>query len=290
MINDLKQKISQELDYVNCNQVASFSGYSIKQLNRIFSLHTDLNLGKYIQYRRLAQALWELHFTDISIIQIAQNNGFNTQESFTRAFKSAFHITPYKFRDTKRLHSFDVEGLLNEIIEEASHENAKNHPHKLPEPNVKLMNKPQSFWYSYCQNEKNLFPHDFYTRCQKDGLLKVIQQVSNSKHLTGAYLTHIYIGQKFSSLTLGFECENDIRGIHDEGFKKYICPASQYLLVNVPPYMNYELGSHVLAVWNVFSNFDYNAHQLKRDLDHAPIFEMDSPTNGYTLYFPVTIK
>jgi hypothetical protein len=60
-------------------------------------------------------------------------------------------------------------------------------------------------------------------------------------------------------------------------------------MVNVPPYMNYELGGHIMAAWDVFSNFNYSKYNLKRDLDNAPIFELDSAVNGYTLYFPVTI-
>lgn len=289
MVNNAKDKIRKELDSVNCNKVALYSGYSVKQTNRIFSAQTDMNLGEYIRYRRMAQALWDLRYTDMSIIHIAQNNGFETQESFTRAFKSAFNITPFKFREYRRLESNEIDKALNEVIEEASHENARNRKQELPEPTVQLIYKPRSLWYSIKRNTNNLFPHDFYTKCQKEGFFDIISKASNVTHLEGLYLTHIYKGQKFSSLTLGFEnaYRDDI--LNYDGFTVNICPQSEYLMINVPPYMNYELGGHVMAAWDVFSNFNYEKYKLKRALDNAPIFELDSVVNGYTLYFPVTI-
>lgn len=289
VIDSVKDKIRQELDSVNCNKVALYSSYSVKQINRIFSMQTDMNLGEYIRYKKLAQALWDLRYTEMSIIQIAQNNGFETQESFTRAFKATFNITPFKFREFRKLESSGIDKALNEVIEETSHENARSRKQELPEPSVNLIYKPQSIWYSLKRNIDDLFPHDFYIRCQKEGLIEKVKQVSNVMHLTGAYLTHIHKGQKFTSLTLGFEHELLVNMPHFDGFEETICPATNYLRVNVPPYLNYELGGHVMAAWDVLSNFDYSKLHLKRDLDNAPIFELDSVDFGYTLYFPVTL-
>jgi AraC-like DNA-binding protein len=289
VIDNMKDKIRKELDSVNCNKVALYSGYSVKQTNRIFSEQTDMNLGEYIRYRRMAQALWDLRYTDMSIIQIAQNNGFETQESFTRAFKSAFNITPFKFRENRSLACNEIDKALNEVIEEASHENARSQKQELPEPKVQLINKPRSLWYSIKQNTNNLFPHDFYTRCQKEGFFEIISKASNVAYLEGVYLTHIYKGQKFTSLTLGFEHAYQENIPNFDGFTVNICPRSEYLMVNVPPYMSYELGGHVMAAWDVLTSFNYAKHNIKRALDEAPIFELDSADNGYTLYFPVTI-
>jgi AraC-like DNA-binding protein len=287
-IDNMKDKILKELDCVNCNNVALDSGYSIKQTNRIFSAQTGMNLGEFIRYRKLAQAIWELRYTDMNIIQIAQNNGFETQESFTRAFKTEFHITPHKFREYQRLECNEIGKALNEVIEEASHDNARSRKQELPEPNVQLIYKPQSIWYSIKRNVNDLYPHNFYISCQKEGLFNVISQVNNSEHLEGVYLTHIYKKKLFTSLTLGFELEyrDDIPSF--DGFEVVICPPSKYLMVNVPPHMNYELGGHVLAAWNVLSSLNYSKYNLKRALNYAPIFELDSAVNGYTLFFPIT--
>lgn len=288
VIHSVKDKIRLELDNVNCYKAASCSGYSKKQISRIFSTQTDMKLGEYIRYRKMAQALWELRYTDMRILEIAQNNGFQTQESFTRAFKSVFCTTPYQFRENRSLEAHKINKALTEVIEEASHDNARGRKQELPEPDVQLINKPGSLWYSIKRNVNDLFPHDFYTRCQKEGLFELISQAGSKESLEGVYLTHIYKGEKFTSLTLGFEHEYQPSIPDFEGFEVNICPPSFYLMVNVPPYMSYELGGHVLAAWAVLSSFHYAEYHLKRTLDTAPIFELDSVDSGYTLYFPVT--
>ena len=87
VVENLKGKISKELDSINCNKVAAYSGYSVKQANRIFSAQTDINLGEYIRYRRMAQALWELRYTDMSINLILEDM-YNGNRINTRLFKA----------------------------------------------------------------------------------------------------------------------------------------------------------------------------------------------------------
>jgi AraC family transcriptional regulator len=52
----------------------------------------------YIRSRRFASALQRLASTNERVIEIALGSGFDTQESFTRAFKKAFGITPASYR------------------------------------------------------------------------------------------------------------------------------------------------------------------------------------------------
>lgn len=55
-------------------------------------------LKTYIRSRRLANALDKLLLTKEKIIDIAMEAGFESQESFTRAFKSSFNVTPNEYR------------------------------------------------------------------------------------------------------------------------------------------------------------------------------------------------
>jgi AraC family transcriptional regulator len=56
------------------------------------------SLKEYIRKRRLSEAAARLVTTQESLIQIAFDFQFGTQESFTRAFRSMFGITPGRFR------------------------------------------------------------------------------------------------------------------------------------------------------------------------------------------------
>ena len=288
IVDKTKELIKKELEQINCEMVAEYNHYSMKQMNRIFVSETEMSIGEFINYKKLAQAVMDLRYTNLPIIQIAQKNGFSSQESFTRALKKALHVTPYRFRTDHVWREDSLNEKLAEVIEETSHETARQMRVELPNPHVSFVHKPKSLWYSIAQNKKDLFPHDFYVRCKKDLIYERLHYLCNQNPIGGAYLTHIYKKQKFTSLTLGFSMDyTEAYLVYDE-LEVNIMPESDYLVVNVPPYNNYELGAHVLAAWNVFSEFDYNSYQLKRNLDYAPIYEWDSEMDGYTLFFPVS--
>lgn len=78
--------------------VARRAGMSRWHFQRIFKGLTGETLKAYIRARRFAYALDRLAESDERILEIALASGFDTQESFTRAFKSAFGVTPAGFR------------------------------------------------------------------------------------------------------------------------------------------------------------------------------------------------
>ncbi|UYO99245.1 helix-turn-helix transcriptional regulator [Oceanotoga sp. DSM 15011] len=66
--------------------------------HRIFNELTGETLKSYIRKRRLTEASKDLLNCNNSIIDIAFDYGFESQESFTRAFKKVFKVTPGKYR------------------------------------------------------------------------------------------------------------------------------------------------------------------------------------------------
>ncbi|MCL4151313.1 UNVERIFIED_CONTAM: hypothetical protein GTU68_037230 [Idotea baltica] len=65
---------------------------------RIFKAITGDTVKAYIRTRRFSVALEDLLATDRAIIDIAIDTGYESQESFTRAFKQNFSLTPGQFR------------------------------------------------------------------------------------------------------------------------------------------------------------------------------------------------
>ncbi|OBU13603.1 helix-turn-helix domain-containing protein [Morganella psychrotolerans] len=78
--------------------VAQRSGYSKWHLQRLFKTHTGMVLGKYIRSRRLSCAARALRITNSSILDISLKFRFDSQQTFWRAFKSQFKITPSDYR------------------------------------------------------------------------------------------------------------------------------------------------------------------------------------------------
>jgi AraC family transcriptional regulator len=100
------QQIQRGIDYIEANlehdiqsaDVARHAGVSHWHFQRIFKALTNETLKTYIRSRRFAQSLEKLASTDERVLDIALAAGFDTQESFTRAFKKAFSVTPAHYR------------------------------------------------------------------------------------------------------------------------------------------------------------------------------------------------
>lgn len=86
--------------------VARHAGISQWHFQKIFKALTSETLKSYIRSRRFAGALARLATTDARIIDVALEAGFETQESFTRAFRKAFGITPGAYRRLGSQHRF----------------------------------------------------------------------------------------------------------------------------------------------------------------------------------------
>ena len=105
MVTYLEQ-VQRGIDYIEenldsniaLNEVALAAGISQWHFQRIFKALTNETLKTYIRARRFANSLEKLMATNNRIIDIALSAGFESQESFTRAFKQAFNMTPNEYR------------------------------------------------------------------------------------------------------------------------------------------------------------------------------------------------
>lgn len=78
------------------SEVAHFSPF---HFHRQFSAYCGLPPGRYIQLMRLKRASYRLAFNPHEkVIDIALDAGFQHAESFSRAFKQLFEVTPSEFR------------------------------------------------------------------------------------------------------------------------------------------------------------------------------------------------
>ncbi len=90
-INYIEDNMLEELD---TEKVAGHVYVSNANFQRIFSLITGITIGDYIRFRRLSLAGKELTRTSEKVIDIALKYGYDTAESFTKAFVRFHGITP----------------------------------------------------------------------------------------------------------------------------------------------------------------------------------------------------
>ena len=75
-------------------------------LQRGFSLTTGLGLGEYVRSRRLYQAALDLRETDERVIDVALRYGYETPESFAKAFSRFHGATPTQAREGAPIRTF----------------------------------------------------------------------------------------------------------------------------------------------------------------------------------------
>lgn len=87
-------------DALSLDDLAAIAFFSPFHFHRIFTALTGESIQSYVRRLRLQRATRDLAFTDLSIIKISERAGYDTQQSFHRAFKELYHKTPKSFRNT----------------------------------------------------------------------------------------------------------------------------------------------------------------------------------------------
>jgi len=95
----IEDNLTHEIDFKEVAKIAFCSEYHFK---RMFSFLAGVSLSEYIRCRRLTLAAFELKDSDAKVIDVAIKYGYNSPDSFTRAFQNMHGITPSEARSTIR--------------------------------------------------------------------------------------------------------------------------------------------------------------------------------------------
>ena len=99
VVDEIDERIKHHDDEALTLQFLSKKlGYSEFHTTRRFKELSGMLLRDYIRLRRLAFALIEVRDTRACFLDIAVKYGFGSHEAFTRAFKTAYGITPKSYR------------------------------------------------------------------------------------------------------------------------------------------------------------------------------------------------
>jgi AraC family transcriptional regulator len=121
------EQVQRAVDYIEdhlngdltTEAIAKVAGFSKWHFQNVFSAAVGDSLKDYIRKRRLTAAAVALGMTDGRVIEIAFEAGFESQESFTRAFKSMFGKTPGECRkeDIKSIMSLNKPRITMEYLD-----------------------------------------------------------------------------------------------------------------------------------------------------------------------------
>jgi AraC family transcriptional regulator len=92
----IEENLTNEIDFKVVARLAHCSEYHFK---RMFSFLAGITLSEYIRRRRLSLAAFELHNSNVKVIDVAIKYGYNSPDSFTRAFLNLHGVTPSEARN-----------------------------------------------------------------------------------------------------------------------------------------------------------------------------------------------
>lgn len=171
-----EEHLTEALDYESVAKQACSSAFHFQ---RMFSMLCGFSLGDYIRMRRLTQAAEALLGTGDKVIDIALRYGYDTPESFTRAFTRFHGIAPTEARRGGTIKSFSrlsVKLILS---------GGSTMDYRIEKKDAfqvickkKLVNKPQG-------ETATADISAFWNECQKNGSIDAICKYGRFDHVNG---------------------------------------------------------------------------------------------------------
>ncbi len=102
-----KNLIDKAIEFIQKNpkenlslqSIADNAGFSLNYFDAIFRQHTGYSPVEYSRIYKFTRSALELRRTKKTVLDIALEFGYASPESFTRAFKSFYSITPSEYRE-----------------------------------------------------------------------------------------------------------------------------------------------------------------------------------------------
>ncbi|NLX64791.1 MAG: AraC family transcriptional regulator [Clostridiaceae bacterium] len=91
----IEEHLTEDIDFGEVSRIAQCSEYHFR---RMFSFLSGIGLSEYIRRRRLTLAALDLKNTNLRVIDVAVKYGYDSADSFSRAFYSMHGIIPSEAR------------------------------------------------------------------------------------------------------------------------------------------------------------------------------------------------
>lgn len=163
------------LENINYEDVAKHVYMSNYHFHRLFSMVAGITANKYIRNRRLSMAGQELIMSNKKVIDISMKYGYDSPESFAKAFSRFHGVSPIMAKTSGiQLKSF------NRLLIKIKLEGGMVMRYKIVEKeNFEVLAKVKSFRNESISEENNTEIPDFWKECRENGTFDVL-----TKHTT----------------------------------------------------------------------------------------------------------
>ena len=161
------------LEEINYEAVAGHVHTSSYEFHRAFSFLSGMTANTYIRNRRLSLAGREIVETDAKITDIALKYGYDTPESFTKAFTRFHGVAPrYAREESAKL------VLFNPLVIKLTVEGGKSMDYRIVQTKAqKFLALARSFKNEIINDAENHDIPDFWGECNANALLEPIRSL-----------------------------------------------------------------------------------------------------------------
>ena len=164
-INYMEEHICEDINYADVAKSVHMSSYNF---HRTFSFIVGMTANEYIRKRRLTLAAMELQTTDISVIDAAYKYGYESPESFSKAFSRFHGSTPKQAkRKGAKLHLFNP--LVIKIILEGGSIMDYRMEHRGSQQFIAMV---RAFPNEIINDDNDHSIPDFWTECSEKNLIE----------------------------------------------------------------------------------------------------------------------
>ena len=254
-IDYIEANLTEEVDY---EKVAAESFSSSYHFQRVFSILCGYTLGEYIRLRRLSLAGAELANGKEKVIDIALKYGYDSPDSFAKAFQKFHSITPSQARaDGSMLKSF------SRLSIKISLEGGRTMNYRIEEkPRIVLAGFKRHF--SGTPAERYDQEHEFYmqTRFNQYALKGLTRDLETTYNIMTDFDDDGYNYYIAGILTpFSFDDLEKELGEDAKRFEKIILPARKYLICETartqyPVNLQEELRKQAVNEWLPSSGYE----------------------------------
>jgi AraC family transcriptional regulator len=278
-IDYIETHLTEELDY---DKIATEAFSSSYHFQRIFSLLCGYTLGEYIRFRRLSVAGAELAGGKEKVIDIALKYGYDSPDSFGKAFHKFHGITPSQARiDGSTLKSF------SRLSIKISLEGGNTMNYKIEEKEAfYVLEKVETHSIENGQNLTSI--PAFWGRAVEDGTLTKLETLADDTYTFGICYNNPDKNAQTFDYSIAVKCGEAT--MTPDGFRKTKIPARTWVVfqcIGAMPNAIQDMWKKIVSEF--FPTSEYQP-TYEMDIEAYTQGDMDAPDYRSEIWVPIVKK
>lgn len=249
-IDVMEKRMSLSL---NIDEIAKSAYSSSFHFQRMFNMLTGMTVAQYVRNRIFTLAAQELATTSIKVVDVAMKYGYDSPESFSKAFKKIHGISPSEARQPNiTLKAFPRISIY------VSLKGDKQLDYKIVEQEAyTVVGKKLRCHCEGIDSSQKIT--ELWNQSYLDGTVEYLYEISSDKNLVGISMEMDYAEEQFTYM-IATKVKTDSH-VSKEGFELYTIPQSKWAVFTsqgpVPTGVQYVI-SRIYQEWFPSTQYEHS--------------------------------